>query len=418
MTSILVVQPGERDEANLADERLRSRFHLVPSDPSLDDPDPSVFLDRLAAQPSSRAADGVFGSRDRSMHLAVRAADRLGFPGPTPQAFMRCHDKLEARRWQRRIVPEATPRFAALDPDAEVDGADPPLPFPFFLKPTTGHLSQLAFRIGDRGQFASALGRVRSEIDEVMRFDRLLEGGDYRMMLAEELLAGRQCTFEGFMKDGRLTAVGVTDSIMHANGISFVRFEYPSTVPRELQARMAGISERLMQGIEFDGSLFNVEFFIAADGRLSIIEVNGRMASQFGPLVKAVHGVSTYEVQLDLVSGGAPELPPQRPDMVAGSFVLRSYAEDAIVEAVPDPRRVLDRFPHALVELLVRPGQRLSENDDDIASHRLALVALAAPTREGLLARFEEAKAMLVFDLRPLTGATARPAVDHHGADA
>ena len=37
-------------------------------------------------------------------------------PGPTPEAFMRCHDKLESRRLQRDVVPQATPRFFALDP--------------------------------------------------------------------------------------------------------------------------------------------------------------------------------------------------------------------------------------------------------------------------------------------------------------
>src|SRR5262249_35999868 len=134
--------------------------------------------------------------------------------------------------------------------------------------------------------------------------------------------------------------------------------------------------------------------------------VNGRMASQFGPLVKAVHGVSTYEVQLDLCAGGSPELPPARDDLVASSFVLRTY-EDAVVEAVPDPAVVLERFPHAQVELLVGPGQRLSENDDDVQSHRLALVALAAPNRPALMQRYEEAKRLLPFDLRPLRSGAA-----------
>ena len=167
------------------------------------------------------------------------------------------------------------------------------------------------------------------------------------------------------MHQGNLTPVGVTDSVLHPNGISFLRFDYPSAVPSELQRRMAGIAEQFMRSIEFEGSLFNMEFFVGPDGDLKIIEVNGRMASQFGPLVKAVHGVSTYEVQLDLVSGGSPELPPAREDLVASSFVLRTY-EDAVVEAVPDPAAVLERFPHAQVELLVRPGQRLSDNDDDV----------------------------------------------------
>jgi len=409
VTSILVVQPTERDEANLADESIRSRFRLLPGDEPAPGADPADTLEHLVGVARDEGVDGVLGSRDRSMHLAVRVTDRLGLPGPSPRAFMRCHDKLESRRWQRRLVPEATPEFAALDPDGAVDGGSPPLDYPFFLKPITGHLSQLAFRIENPAQLASALARVREQVDAVTWFDRRLEPGAYRLLLAEELLRGRQFTLEGFMKDGELTTVGVTDSIMHPNGISFERFEYPSVLPAPVQARMADVAERLMRGLEFDGSLFNVEFFLTADDRLLIIEVNGRMASQFGPLVRAVHGVSTFEVQLELVAGRTPDLAPPRGDMVAASFVLRSYLPDAVVESVPDPAAVLDRFPHAQVELLVRSGQRLSENDDDVASHRLALVALAAPTREALLGRFEEAKALLPFELRPVEATVPTP---------
>ncbi len=38
-------------------------------------------------------------------------------------------------------------------------------------------------------------------------------------------------TFEGFMCGGRMTPIGVTDAVMHPNGISFLRFEYPSALP-------------------------------------------------------------------------------------------------------------------------------------------------------------------------------------------
>ena len=399
MPSILVVRPTERDDLNLADEAIRSRFDLIAPEGVSDESDPAAYVDAVVADPAAARADGVFGSRDQTQHLAVRVAARLGLPGPSPQAFMRCHDKLEARRWQERTVPEATPRFAPLDPAGPGDG--PPLPFPFFLKPTIGHLSQLAFTVRDPTELSAALAEARRDLGAVSWFDRHLEEGAFRMMVAEELLTGHQVTFEGYMHHGRLTPVGVTDSVMHANGISFLRFDYPSTQPSALQRGMAEIAERFMRAIEFDDSMFNMEFFVGPGGDLKIIEVNGRMASQFGPLVKAVHGVSTYEVQLELCAGGSPELPPARDDIVASSFVLRTY-EDAVVEAVPDPDAILERFPHAQVELLVRPGQRLSENEDDVKSHRLALIALAAPDRPALMDRYEEAKRLLRFDLRPL----------------
>ena len=164
---------------------------------------------------------------------------------------------------------------------------------------------------------------------------------------------------------------------------------------------MARVAERLMPALGFDRSLFNIEFFVRPDGTITIVEVNGRMASQFAPLVKAVHGVSSYELQLALAAGGTPELPPAHDDMVAASFLMRTY-EDAVVRSVPDPTAVLERFGHAHVEVLVRPGHRLSENDDDVVSHRLAVIALAAPDRASVLRRYDEAVALMPFELDPI----------------
>ena len=43
-------------------------------------------------------------------------------------------------------------------------------------------------------------------------------------------------------------------------------------------------------------------------------------------------------------------------------------------------------FPDSVKEVsIVREGQRLSENDDDVLSHRLAVVALSGPDRETLI---------------------------------
>ena len=57
---------------------------------------------------------------------------------------------------------------------------------------------------------------------------------------------------------------------------------------------------------------------------------------------------------------------------------------------------------HAHVEVLVRPGQRLSENDDDVVSHRLAVIALAGPDRASVLRRYDEAVALMPFELDPI----------------
>lgn len=313
---------------------------------------------------------------------------------------MRCHDKLASREIQARAVPEATPAFAAVD----LDDPDvrPPLPFPFFMKPTAAHLSQLAYHVHDEAEFAGVVAQARREIDAITSQERALEGRDFRTLIAEELLEGSLVTLEGWMQGGKVTPIGVTDAVMHPNGISFLRFEYPSRLPEGPQRAMADIAERLMPALGFGDSTFNIEFFVRPDGRPMIVEVNGRMASQFAPLVAAVHGVSTYELQLALCTGRTPDLPPARADTVAASFLLRTYA-DAVVRSVPDPTTVLERYPHAHVEVLVRPGHRLSDYDDDTVSHRLAVVALAARDRASLLARFAETVDLLPFELEPVS---------------
>ena len=401
----LIVHPGARDRLNLEHPEVGEHVRAILLEDDAPTDRPNAILERMAGDPRARAVNGVFGSSDASAHLAAHLAAQLGLPGPTPEAFMRCHDKFESRRLQRDAVPDATPRFFALDPNDPIP--DPlPLPFPLFVKPVSAHLSQLAFPVHDRDQLEAAMRSARDQLDRVAAFDEELEGRSFHMMLVEELLEGRLVTFEGSISNGTVTPIGVTDSIMHPNGISFVRFDYPSELPPDAAGRLGDIASVLMPALGFDGSLFNIEFFVPADGAAKIVEVNGRMASQFAPLVRAVHGTSTYRLQLELVTGGRPTLPTARRDVVASSFVLRRYVEDAIVEAVPDPAAVVKRFPGSQVELLVRPGQRLSENDDDSASHRLAVVALSGPDRATLLRDWEEAQRLLPFSLRPVGGSS------------
>src|SRR6266511_682700 len=77
-------------------------------------------------------------------------------------------------------------------------------------------------------------------------------------------------------------------------------------------------------------------------GPASLIEVNGRIASQFAPLVRALHGRSTYEALFQLACGEDPQWRPEHPDGVAVSYCLRTF-EDAYVLRVPEPEEGLER---------------------------------------------------------------------------
>jgi ATP-grasp domain len=387
MKDVLVLCPQERDLMGVRSAGLEDRFRVRFEGSDLDqleEFDPAAFLKELEGTP----ADGVVGTKDLSALLASIFAERRDLPGPTPEALIACQQKPTSRAAQQRAAPEATPRFAALDGKIPFDP-------PFFVKPVVGRLSQNAYRIDELAE----LEDIRENERYTARYAQIAalapgEPPDVHGFIVEELLSGEEVTLEGFVSEGRVTTIGVTDSVKYPGTLSFERFEYPSRLAEERQGELSDVAERVLPALGFDGGFFNVEFFVPEEGPAQIIEVNGRIASQFAPLVQGLHGRSTYDVLLDLACGDDPRWSTGLPDGFAVSYALRVF-EDAFVESVPDPEEGL--------EVLARPGLFLSEQgQNDPQSYRLAILYGFGETREEAVARCRDRAQRLNFRLAPV----------------
>jgi biotin carboxylase len=362
---VLVACPQPRDRREIAATGLDARYRVRFEGPDLD-AGTGWEADAVVAELAAVPADAIVATKDRSALAAALAAERRGLYGPSPAAVVRCQHKPTARAIALRAVPAATPRFGDVEP-------------PVFVKPAVGRLSQGYEEDYIRGwQELAALAGFHDEVG----------------LLAEERLAGDEVTLEGYVHGGRVTTIGVTDSVMYPGTNSFERFEYPSRHPGERLAELAEVAELLLPALGFDNGFFNVELFVPASGPAKVIEVNARIASQFAPLVRAVHGRSTYEALFEVACGRDPGWSLEPANGVAVSYVLRVF-DDAFVEAVPEPDDDL--------EVLVRPGLRLSEQAgaNDEASYRLAILVGAAGTREEAVTRCRERARALAFRLRP-----------------
>src|SRR5262245_3382063 len=317
MPEVLVVCPSDRDRHAARSTDFAVRF----AGPDLDAGgiDARTLLDELA----SVQADGVVGTKDRSALLAALVAERRGLPGPTPEAIVSCQHKATSRAIQQRVAPGATPRFSLLR-------GEPPFPPPWWVKPVVGRLSQETRRADSLAELA-AVPSEREYWDEYAALAGL-PPDDVRGFLVEELVSGDEVTLEGYVHDGGVTVIGVTDSLKYPGTSSFERFEYPSALPDERLRELGRLAEVLVPAHGLDACYFNIEFLVPADGPSKIVELNARIASQFSPLVEAVHGRSTYDVLFALACGDDPRWDGSAPKGVAISYVMRVF-EDAVVES-------------------------------------------------------------------------------------
>jgi biotin carboxylase len=193
--------------------------------------------------------------------------------------------------------------------------------------------------------------------------------------------------------------LGVIDEHMYPGTQAFHRFEYPSQVPPEIQGRMIALTEKLLAGIGYRHGFFNLELdWEPESGRLRVIELNPRMASQLAVFYEWVDGIQPYRMLLDLACGEAPSAERTAPRYrAAGSFALRKF-DGKPLYADPSPEqleRVRRDYPDARLMLYLKRGLALANEMKWLGSYRYAVVNMGAASGDELHERFGALKRQL-----------------------
>jgi len=428
---VLCETAWDRRQLEASREHWQGRFEpefLPPSDVELPwDFDVGAFLERIGRERGpgadpGRRVQGVFSSSDYpGATLAGALSQVLGTPGCAPERLLRSAHKYYSRLAQRECVPEAVPAFDLIDPTGPRSpagpghgAAAPRTGFPCFVKPVKGSFSQLARRIDGPEELEQFLGSpaVRAFLSSWMEvFDGLVrlftdfEHGGKRFV-AEGLLEGSQTTVEGYCRGTEVRLLGVVDSSFHAGTRSFSSFDYPSALPAPVQERMRALVERLVRHLGLTDTCFNVELiWEPGTERLSILEINPRLAGQFADLYQKVDGVNAYEIALALCTGAALPSARSGSHACAASIPLRLFRPTRVLRAptADDVRAAEALFPGTNVWLECRSGQVFDDFlEEDGASVRYGVVNLGADSRAELVRRAATVIERLGFRLEPL----------------
>lgn len=328
------------------------------------------------------------------------------------EAVIKSEHKYWSRLEQQKVIDEY-PRFGLVDPEHDTD-PPPGVSYPMWLKPVKSFSSDLAFAVSDQQEFRDALAKIREGIGRIgAPFEVVLEHLDLppeiaevggQVCLAEESIDGRQLTLEGYRYQGQTHALGVVDSVTHDESPSFVRFQYPASVPDRLTERMVDISDRILRQVELDSTTFNIEFFWdEATDALRVLEVNPRHSQSHAELFAQVDGAPNHLAMLRLALGRDPQLPHrQGPYRVAAKWFLRHW-NDGVIRRHPTEQEIEDiqrDIPGTTVDVIAYKGDRLSELvDQDSYSYKIANIYLGADDEDELTDKYERCVQALPFEI-------------------
>lgn len=367
------------------------------------------FARAQARRGARRGWSGVVSHHEQFGALAAAlVAESLKLPGSPPEAILAAQHKLYARQVMQRVCPEASLPFAALD---VAYGQDIPsgLHYPAYVKPVKAAFSVLARQVNSQAELQAhtrfgrrelwVIRRLVEPFEQVCR-QRLPEAGTAHRLMLEAPIAAEQFNLDGWMLAGQAQALGVVDAAMVPGSQAFLRWTVPSRLPLPVRQRALAVAQRFLQAIGYDHGLFNMEFFYdAASDRLTVIEFNPRLASQFGDLYRRVLGVDAHGMGLALALGQDPQQVARSAPTAgtAASLVYRAMRPDAVptMPGAAARHAFKQHFPDALLFCMGKQGHALARDFKWLGSHRYGIVHLGGRDAADLEARGLQASALL-----------------------
>jgi len=395
----------------------RAGFDLFryPSKLGMVDFDFNRFAQRQAKRARQLRWQGVLSHNEFYGALsAALTAEISGLPGTPPESILACQHKVHARRVLEKICPAENLQHQAL---AWRQGEPAPegLAYPCYVKPVRAAFSVLARRIGNPEELRRYMDfswRERWVMDQLINpFDRMIQerlphaGNAHRLMI-EEALRGPQYNLDGFIDHRGLHVLGVVDAVMYPGTQSFQRWELPSSLPAPVVARAANVAKSFLAEVGFTHGFFNLEFFYdKATDRLSVIEFNPRLSSQFGDLYQRVYGLNPHAMAVAMAIGQDPlQVPRTEPTArVAASLVWRTFSEHE-VPPMPSPlarQAFAQALPKAHLFIFTKSGHALKRELKWLESHRYGVANLGGEDTEDIKAQSALASALLGWPNAP-----------------
>ncbi|MDI3548071.1 MAG: hypothetical protein PWR10_1723 [Halanaerobiales bacterium] len=239
------------------------------------------------------AVDGVMTTgTDQPVYTAAKVAAELGLPSlidlTTAKAVT--NKRIMKNRFKAEGIPTVNFRFLKKDfSDSKLDGMN----FPVVVKPLDSQGQRGVYRLG-------SIREIREHFTDVLSFSREEE------ILVEEYYESDEITVSGWVKEGRVYLLTVTDRVTFENGPHIgicSAHNFPSRYLKRYFQEIREISAKIVKGFNIRNGPIYIQMLVGDEG-IRINEVACRIGGAYEDVfIPHLTGVDILEMMIDAALG-------------------------------------------------------------------------------------------------------------------
>jgi biotin carboxylase len=312
---------------------------------------------------------GVVTWADRDVELVAQIGQALGLPAPTPAAARRARNKFEMKQALAHLD-GVVPRHARVRTWADLEAAVHDIGLPAVLKPAGASGSKGIFELRRPDDLARAFAQLlriaRPDSDPIFRHF----GAEF---IVEEYLAGPEFSVEGWVCNGQVHVVGISDKWTTDPYHLEYQHIHPTRLAERDQREICEKTALVVGTLGLDYCAFHLECKLTPRG-FRLVEVAARIGGDYitSHLIPLSRRVDFYGQVIRVVMGEQPTWEPAE-QLYAGVRFLLAGGDGRLVglQGV-EAALQLPAVEHLFLE--AAPGTNITLPPDNFATQRVAAV--------------------------------------------
>lgn len=222
------------------------------------------------------AFKGIVCWSETDVPLKNFLANELHLAGMSAQAVRHSRDKI-AMKQKVKHLGSMIPRFQEVISLLSAKNAARQIGYPVIVKPASGSGSKGIFKVNNDHALEQALSQLSNIATD--SFDTVFSafGGG---VILEEFIEGPEFSVDGYVSDGKITVIGITD--YQSDPVTFVenRHIFPSNHSDPIQDEIKRCARQIVESLEINNTVFHLEGKYSCNG-FKFIECAARPAGGY-----------------------------------------------------------------------------------------------------------------------------------------